>query len=153
HGTCTSRCRPARVLDRGGTMGRSGGFTQMEVLVCVGLATILGVIAIPELTAWGDVARAHGAASSLATELRNARARALVRGRTLTVRFDPSASSWETRDAQGGLIDGSHLPPRLAFSALPQNRLLHFGATGRSDNGTVALSCGTSTVRVVVNQR
>ena len=134
-------------------MGRTGGFTQMEVLVCVGLATILGAIAIPKLTAWGDVARAHGAASSLASELRHARARALVRGETLTVRFDPTASSWETRDAQGGLIDRSRLPPRLWFSVLPQNRQLHFGATGRSDNGTVALSCGTSTARVVVNQR
>ena len=134
-------------------MGRSGGFTQMEVLVCVGLATTLGAIAIPKLAAWGDVARAHGAASSLATQLRHARARALVRGETLTVRFDPIASSWQTRDAQGGLIDQTALPPRLWFSALPQNRQLHFGATGRSDNGTVALSCGTSTARVVVNQR
>ena len=133
--------------------GSSRGFTQMEVLICIGIASVLAALSIPRATAWGDTARAHGAAWSLATALRQVRARALRSGATLTVRFDPTTANWETRNAAGAVLDTNPLPPRLRFGSLPQSQQLHFGATGRSDNGTIALSCGTSSARVVVNQR
>lgn len=134
-------------------MGRAGGFSQIELTVTLALAALLGGISLPRAMIWGEIARVHGAANSLAVQLRQVRARAIRDGETLTVRFDAGAMLWETRTAGGAVLDATHLPTGVGFGSLPQSRQLHFGGTGKADNGTVVLTSPASTARVVVNQR
>lgn len=134
-------------------MRAPGGFTQIELAICLGVAALLAAVAVPRMAAWSDIARTHGAAYGLASALRQTRSRALESGETLTVRFDPAASSWEVRSADARVLGVVRLPPPLRFASLPLTGQIHFGGTGRADNATITLASGDSRARVVVNQR
>jgi len=117
---------------------RSGGFTLLETLVGLALATTVAAMGGVRLTELLATARLATAARTLATTLRLARGRALATGTSVETRFDAPGHTYELRDGGG---------------ALPARSRIVFGALGTADNGTITLAAGSRSRNVVVNQR
>ena len=134
-------------------MGRVEGFTLLELLA--GMAMVLTTVGIGSTTLGGVVGsvRLAGAAERLASALRTARSEALARGRRIEVRFDPPRSTWSVREDHGPLLGVMRLPPGVTFASVPRTLRLRFTTVGAADNGTIVLTAGTRTRRVIVNQR
>ncbi len=132
---------------------RPRGFTLVETLAVVGLATMLAGIGVVQLVALLDSARLAGAARTVATALRLARGIALSADASTEVRFDPALGVCETFDHSGALVERRSLPPGVAFASLPARRRIVFGGLGTADNGTIVVAAGPRLRRVVVNQR
>jgi general secretion pathway protein H len=134
-------------------MRRTGGFTLLEVMASLGLATAvagLGAVRLAELLASSRLA---ASARTLATELRLARGRALAGEGPIDVHFDESAGTWIVIGADGEVLERRALPTGLTFVALPARRRVRFGGLGTAENATVTLGAGTRRRDIVVNQR
>jgi general secretion pathway protein H len=132
---------------------RRSGFTVLEALVVVALATVLAGVGTVRLVDLVETARLAGAARTVATALRLARGIAISGDGTIEVRFDAGRGVCETRDRAGTLLDTRSLPPGVAFAALPARSRIAFGGLGTADNGTITLGCGPRRRSVIVNQR
>ncbi len=133
-------------------MHRSGGFTLLETLVGLALATTVAAMGGVRLTELLATARLATAARTLATTLRLARGRALATGTSIEARFDAPGHTYELRDGSG-TIEVHGLPPGVLFVGLPARSRIVFGALGTADNGTITLAAGSRSRNVVVNQR
>jgi Tfp pilus assembly protein FimT len=134
-------------------MRRDHGFTVLEAIVVLGIASVLtagGVVSLADVI---GSARVAGAARTMATRLRLARERALAGGAAVEVRFDPAARRWTARDADGVVIEGGGLVPGISFARLPARGRILFGAIGTAENATVTLAAGARQRSVIVNQR
>jgi general secretion pathway protein H len=132
---------------------RADGFSVIELVVGLGVATALVGIAVVGLAVLVDGARLAGGVRVVATTLRVARGRALADGTAIEVRFDRTLRMCETRDAGGRVIATSPLPPGISFAAVPVRARIAFGALGTAENGTITLGAGMRQRSVVVNQR
>ena len=133
-------------------MHRSGGFTLLETLVGLALATTVAAMGGVRLTELLATARLATAARTLATTLRLARGRALATGTSVETRFDAPGHTYELRDGSG-TIEVHGLPRGVLFAVLPARSRIVFGALGTADNGTITLAAGSRSRNVVVNQR
>jgi prepilin-type N-terminal cleavage/methylation domain-containing protein len=134
-------------------VARSRGFTLVEAIVGMALASVVAGIGTVEMVELLGSARLAGAARTTAGTLRLARGMAIARGAGVEVRFDRMAGTYELRDRNSAVLQAHRLPVGVAFAALPARGRLNFGGLGTADNGTVVLAAGTRTRSVVVNQR
>ncbi len=134
-------------------MAGSRGVTLLEAVIALAFAAItagLGVVQLVELVHGAHLA---GAARTLATAMRLARGQALAGLGPMEVRFDVAGASWQVSDGGGATLERHQLPPGVVFAGLPVRPRIQFGALGTADNGTITLSAGLRTRRVIVNQR
>ena len=86
---------------RGRQAGR-GGFSLIELMMVVGLGTILLAIAIPNISV-GERVRVNNAASEVRGALQTARLRAVAVNRPLQIRFNcPAANQYRIVEAGFG---------------------------------------------------
>jgi len=137
----------ARVMDS------AGGFTALELLLVVVLTGIVGGIGSVSLPHLAGSVRLASAADRLAAVLRAARGQALARGRSIEVRFDPAARSWNVRERLDPPFEAHQLPPGVVFQSLPSALRVRFSTVGTADNATVVLAASGRARRIVVNQR
>jgi Tfp pilus assembly protein FimT len=120
----------------------------LEAVFGLGLAAVvsgIGAVQLPELV---TAVRLAGAARTLATTLRLARAQAIAGDAAVEVRFDARGSY----DAPAFTVP-TVLPVGVRFAALPARRRILFGPLGSAENGTVTLAATAGQRAVVVNQR
>jgi type IV fimbrial biogenesis protein FimT len=134
-------------------MRRVPGFTLVELVASVGLATALMGIALPRLIGLLEAVRLAGAARTTAAALRLARGHAIAQSTSIEVRFDAVRRVCETRDQAGVAIATRALPQTVSFAALPARARIRFGALGSAENGTIRLAAGGREREVIVNQR
>jgi len=134
-------------------MRRRRGFTLVESVAVVAIASLLagtGIIGVAELL---RSARLAGAARTLAATLRLARGQALAGVGPVVARFDAAHGTYEILDGSGGRLTDHALPTGVAFAGLPARARITFGALGTADNATIGLAAGPRSRRIVVNQR
>lgn len=118
----------------------------------LGLAAVLGGLGAVRLPALVNGLRLSGAARTVATALRLARARALASSAAADVQFDLDRGALET--VIGGVaVGGQALPAGVRFVAVPPRGRIRFDGLGAAENGTVTLAAGGRARSVVVNQR
>jgi prepilin-type N-terminal cleavage/methylation domain-containing protein len=132
---------------------RSPGFTLLELIVAVALASVATGLGVTRTVDLVQALRVSGAARSLATMMRLARARALAGGAGVELRLDVAGAAAEMRDLTGRTLEVRRLPRGVALTALPARSRVLFGALGSAENGTVSVGAGTRVRSVVVNQR
>ena len=129
------------------------GSTLIETLACVAIAAALARTGSLAAVSLATSLRVATSARTLAQTMRATRARAMAEGRPLEVRFDATAGRWSIRSDDGTTRHDEPLPDPVRFTSLPARPIVRFGATGTADNGTVVLGAGTSSARIIVNQR
>jgi prepilin-type N-terminal cleavage/methylation domain-containing protein len=100
--------------------GFQRGFSLVELLFVIALASTLMAIAVPYLGDVSDAAKLNGAAREVERELQTARLKAVSANRTLRVRLNcPSAGSFRTVEVlgQGSAVDSAS--NRCLTSAYP----------------------------------
>lgn len=132
-------------------MRGTAGFTLLEVMIVVGLASLVAALATVALVEVARSVRLAGAVRAVAAGLRAARGLAIRGEAPVEVRF--AAQACETRDGAGVLRETRALPGGVAFTGLPSRGHVTFGGLGTAENATVTLAAGTRTRRVIVNQR
>jgi type II secretory pathway pseudopilin PulG len=90
----------------GGGWQASGGFTGVDVVLALLLATTMAALAAPLATHALDVAAARHAATYLAATLRSVRLRAIASRETTAVVFDQVAGVWGFRVCRDGNANG-----------------------------------------------
>jgi type IV fimbrial biogenesis protein FimT len=65
----------------------AGGFTLIELMVCVALCAVLALTAAPSLQRWTEARRLEGVANELAADLRLARSEAISRNQNVRIGF------------------------------------------------------------------
>ena len=127
-----------------GKAGCVGGFTLLELLVVLVIASLLVALVPPLFSAAVPGARLKGAARDLATVLRETRSQAITRNREIVVRLNT--------ESPGYSIDGANpraLPDRVKMSVLPagqENALqatdhaVHFYPDGSTSGTRIDLS-------------
>lgn len=73
---------------------RAAGYSILELLFVVALAVTLTAVAIPQVLAGVDGARARGAARYLATRFYDARSEAAARSTSVGLRFEPDGTGF-----------------------------------------------------------
>lgn len=73
---------------------RDHGFTMIEVIVTIALATTLMSLAVAGWSRWSAGHAYDGALTEVQAVLRNAQQRAVTEGRSVCVLFDPDANSY-----------------------------------------------------------
>jgi len=157
-GRAGTSVRVARVASprrraRGEARTRARGFTLLETVVALGVATLIAGIGVVQLAGLLATARVAGAARTVATALRLARGVALSSDATTEVRFDTTRGVCETRDAGGVVLTTHALPPGVVFASLPVRSRVLFGGLGTADNATIVVAGAGRLRRVIVNQR
>jgi len=132
---------------------RERGVTLLETLAGIGLAGVLAGSGVVQLVGLVASARVSGAARTVATALRLARAIALSEDGASEVRFDVARRTCETRNPGGTVVETRFLPPGIGFTSLPSRRRVQFGGLGSADNATIVIGAGSRVRRIVVNQR
>jgi hypothetical protein len=77
----------------------------------------------------------------------------MAEGLALDVVFDATSSLWAVQTTAGAVRRTEALPSPVRFVSLPATARIRFGSTGAAENGTIVLSAGSTTGRIVVNQR
>jgi prepilin-type N-terminal cleavage/methylation domain-containing protein len=70
------------------------GFSLIELMVVVGIAATLTIVAIPEFVAALDAYRTLGAARYLSSQLHRTRVEAVTRSANTALRFEPAGTSY-----------------------------------------------------------
>lgn len=76
------------ISDGGGRFARSGGFSLIEILIVMGIAVILMVIALPTMMTQRRLMRFNGSAREFMTQLRYARQLAMSERQAITFQYD-----------------------------------------------------------------
>lgn len=100
---CGRRCRAGRL-----PLPRSNGFTLVELLVCLAIASVLAVMSLPYVAGGAGRMRLESEARGVAALLRGARERALAERQPIAVRIDPATRSVT--------VDGGRSSYRLSAS-------------------------------------
>ena len=86
----------------------NAGFTLIEILLIVGLTSVLASIAIPEITAGMRRYDVTTASQQIASAVRTARFQAISQNRTLRVRFNcPAVGQFRIVEVVGSAIDSA----------------------------------------------
>jgi prepilin-type N-terminal cleavage/methylation domain-containing protein len=122
------------------------GLTLIEIIAVIGVAAILMAIAIPNFNSVFPGLRLTQAARQVATDLQNARMRAIAQNAATTVTFDQSAGTYTFG---GDAFDIDQLYPGITISSVSANPV--FTSRGTA-NGTynITLSNGSTTRQVQV---
>ncbi len=133
-------------------------YTLLELLLCLGLTGVLGLVSTPGLLAARDAVRADGAADYLAALLHGARMEALKRRTYVAVRFeaDPGGVSMAAyADGNGNGVRAADIASGTDPLLRPRERLeqrfasVRFGfETGVPDVDGNALAAGADPIRV-----
>ncbi len=101
-------------------LGRSRGFSLIEVLVIVAIGTILTVIAIPSISSGLRNYRLEGAISSVTWAVHSTRYQALMEGYPFQVVFSSAANTYQIQSSPTG-VGGpySNVGSATPFSAFP----------------------------------
>jgi prepilin-type N-terminal cleavage/methylation domain-containing protein len=134
-------------------MHRRRGFSLVETLAAIAVASVLAGIGIVQVAELVRGARLAGAARALGATLRLARGQALAGVGPVVARFDAARGTYQIVDGSGERLAEHVLPSGVVFAGLPARARVTFGALGTADNATVALAAGPRSRRVVVNQR
>jgi Tfp pilus assembly protein FimT len=131
----------------------NAGLTVLELIVTLGLLTIVTAIGVSSLAASLAALRLPLGARQLADDLYAARSTALLRNTPARITFTDTA--YRIAFAAGEPADhGADLPPGIRIVERPRAGLLRFFPSGLADNGTVVLAASSGRRRtVVVNQR
>jgi prepilin-type N-terminal cleavage/methylation domain-containing protein len=135
-------------------LGRSRGFTLLELLATVAIASLAAGLAVDAGSAWKHLAGLEGARLTTVLALLEARRRAYLTEATAELAAEPGTKELVVTAA--GLT-----PVRLALPAeavvreISRSGRIRFFASGLAENATIRLGSGTSddAVAVVVNQR
>jgi prepilin-type N-terminal cleavage/methylation domain-containing protein len=73
---------------------RDGGFTLIEMMVVVGLVSMLAALGVGAWRSWSEAEGQKGAATDLQTVLRQTQVRAVTEGQNFCVKFDTVANSY-----------------------------------------------------------
>ncbi len=123
------------------------GFTVLELMVAIGIATIVMAVAIPSFLSWLPTLRLSSAARQVATDLQVARMKAISQNAAYTVTFTQATGTYtygtDSRDV-------GQLYPGITISSAPTNPVFTPRGTA-STTGTVTLSNGTATKQIVVS--
>lgn len=74
--------------------GKASGFTLVELMVTIAVATVLLIIATPSFTDFLDKARLRGVAGNAVDFINAARAQSVKQGRDVNVAFGGSTTAW-----------------------------------------------------------
>jgi prepilin-type N-terminal cleavage/methylation domain-containing protein len=88
-------------------MLRDGGFTLVEVLAAIVLASVLAVLAVGGFSKLAKAQEQDGTVRELVSTMRNAQSRAVAEARTYCVQFDAAAGEYRLRRG-----DSASLVPR-----------------------------------------
>jgi len=165
----TVRERPAAIAGRTSPVGRTDGYTLVEVMFVAGLIAVIVATAVPQISVGVERARTRAAARYLAAQMIFARTQAVgrsatvalrfqgdVRGATLTAFLDGNRNGVRTRDIESGVDRQIQPPARLeqlfpgvtigapsdsgeAPVQLGGTELLSFTPGGTSTSGTIQL--------------
>jgi Tfp pilus assembly protein FimT len=101
-------------------LGRSRGFSLIEVLVIVAIGTILTVISIPSISSGLRNYRLEGAISSVTWAVHSTRYQALMEGYPFQVVFSSAANTYQIQSSPTGVAGPySNVGSATPFSAYP----------------------------------
>jgi len=129
------------------------GFSLVDALAAVMLTAILARESTLAATALAASLRVGATTRMLAQTMRETRAHAMAEGLALDVVFDATSSLWTVRTPAGAARRTESLPSPVHFVSLPATARIRFGSTGAAENGTIVLGAGSTTGRIIVNQR
>ena len=125
------------------------GFTVMEIIVTLGMASIVMGIATPAFLTWLPTLRLSSAARQVAIDLQVARMRAISQNTPYTVTFTPSTSTYSYTGASRNVAQEY---PGITISTAPSNPPVTFSPRGTASTaGTITLSNGSATKDIVVS--
>jgi len=136
----------------GGSYGRRG-ITLAELLLVLGLVSILSTVGAIEVSRFLASLRVPLAARQLATDLHVARATAVARNARARITF--TTGGYRIRYERGNPREThAALPNAVRIVTAPRSGTLRFWPTGTVDNGTIVLAAMNGGQRaIVVNQR
>lgn len=142
-------------------MTEDQGFSLLEVMVTMVLASILGGLGLMSLQAYGRAQDFQGSADSLVSTLRTTAERSLSEGRTYCIHVDAAGGEWTTYErscqmtsttvgttaARGGtdLQAGNFATPAAGRPCPAAGECVYFYPRGTATPGTVELRRGSST--------
>jgi Tfp pilus assembly protein FimT len=129
----------------------SRGVTLLELLVLLGLLSVLAGAAAPRVTGMMDALELRAGAVRLASTLVRARLAALADGRAWWVRI-VDARAFEI-GPEGGEPSRAELPGRVRFVGATSGGDVRFAPSGWAENATFTLRRDHLARSVVVNQR
>jgi prepilin-type N-terminal cleavage/methylation domain-containing protein len=135
-------------------VGRSRGFTLVELLATVAIASLAAGLAIDAGGAWKHLADLEGARLTTVLALLEARRRAYLTESTAELVAEPRASELSVT-AAGLPPVRLTLPAAISVREIPRGGRIRFFASGLAENATIRLGTetGGDAVVVVVNQR
>lgn len=126
------------------------GFTVLELLVAIGIASAIASVAVPGLLSWLPTLRLSAAARQVSMDLRVARTKAIAQNTSFQVSFN--GSFYVIRKCAGTCADeGGNilLPEGITVSASATPQFFSRGTAGGA--ATITLSNGTESRRVLVS--
>ena len=124
------------------------GFTIAELLVVVGILSILGTIAVPQFVAIQPGFRLDGAARQVFGELMSARMKAVNENTTYTITF-PTSHTIQIAGSATRTVDLQTLYTGVTLSTVPNPATIQFTSRGTADVApaiTITNSAGSKTV-------
>jgi len=92
----------------------SNGFTLVEMMIAIGIASIISVMAVPSMNSSFDKKRVTKSAEMLYENLQLARSESITRFRQVHVRFNSNGSTWQYGVSQNILCDLTKTDPTVA---------------------------------------
>ena len=138
------------IMKKFGYSRSASGFTVLELIVAIGIASVVMGIAIPSFLSWLPTLRLSSAARQVATDLQVARMKAISQNASNTVTFIQAAGTYTFTLSPADSRDVGQLYPGITISSAPTNPVFTPRGTA-STTGTIRLSNGTATKDIVVS--
>lgn len=137
----------------GGGSGRVRGFTLLEILVVMALIAFATTLAAVAFTGGMDGMRLRSSSKEIASQLRYARAQAIVTGVPQRFLIDPAGHRWQGANQRRGTIPDSlriqFTGAREAGARAGEGGILFF-ADGASTGGRIQLQARRAVSRIDV---
>jgi len=91
----------------------NNGFTLVEMMIAIGIAAIIAVMAVPSMNSSFDKKRVTKSAETLYANLQLARSESIARFRQVHVRFNTTGSTWQYGVSQNALCDLTQTDPTV----------------------------------------